>query len=133
MRRLTPDPGATTVAEQLERLPALGAATSTERPLVAVNFAVTVDGRATIDGVSGPIGSGTDTAMLAGLRDRFDAVMIGAGTMRAERYGRLIAEPSRRERRERLGLPHDPLMVIVSGDSTCPGRRRCSPTAAAGS
>jgi riboflavin biosynthesis pyrimidine reductase len=25
--------------------------------------------------------------MLAGLRTRFDAVMIGAGTMRAERYG----------------------------------------------
>ena len=53
--------------------------------------------------------------MLAGLRTRFDAVMIGAGTMRAERYGRLVAEPEKRERRERLGLPHDPLMVIVSG------------------
>ena len=52
------------------------------------NFAATVDGRATIGGVSGPIGSSADTAMLAGLRTRFDAVMIGAGTMRAERYGR---------------------------------------------
>ena len=58
-----------------------------------MNFAATVDGRATIGGVSGPIGSDTDTAMLAGLRTRFDAVMIGAGTMRAERYGRLVAEP----------------------------------------
>ena len=55
---------------------------------MAMNFAATVDGRATIGGVSGPIGSETDTAMLAGLRTRFDAVMIGAGTMRAERYGR---------------------------------------------
>ena len=33
---------------------------------MAMNFAATVDGRATIAGVSGPIGSGTDTAMLAG-------------------------------------------------------------------
>jgi riboflavin biosynthesis pyrimidine reductase len=86
-----------------------------ERPLVAVNFAATVDGRATIGGVSGPIGSEADTAMLAGLRGRFDAVMIGAGTMRAERYGRLVSKQETRERRERIGLPHDPLMVIVSG------------------
>jgi riboflavin biosynthesis pyrimidine reductase len=80
-----------------------------------MNFAATVDGRATIGGVSGPIGSATDTAMLAGLRTRFDAVMIGAGTMRAERYGRLVPNQGRRELRERIGLPHDPLMVIVSG------------------
>jgi len=56
---------------------------------VAMNFAATLDGRATIGGVSGPIGSETDTAMLSGLRKRFDAVMIGAGTMRAERYADL--------------------------------------------
>ena len=53
--------------------------------------------------------------MLVGLRTRFDAVMIGAGTMRAERYGRLVSNPETRERRERLGLAADPLMVIVSG------------------
>ena len=80
-----------------------------------MNFAATVDGRATIGGVSGPIGSDADTAMLVGLRTRFDAVMIGAGTMRAERYGRVVGDQEQRERRERIGLPHDPLMVIVSG------------------
>jgi riboflavin biosynthesis pyrimidine reductase len=41
--------------------------------------------------------------------------MIGAGTMRAERYGRVVANQEEREHRERLGLPPDPLMVIVSG------------------
>lgn len=82
---------------------------------MAMNFAATVDGRATIGGVSGPIGSEADTKMLAGLRTRFDAVMIGAGTMRAERYGRPVVSQEKRERRERIGLPHDPLMVIVSG------------------
>jgi riboflavin-specific deaminase-like protein len=80
-----------------------------------MNFAATVDGRAAIEGVSGPIGSNADTALLVALRTRFDAVMIGAGTMRAERYGRPVANQEKRERRERLGLPHDPLMVIVSG------------------
>jgi len=99
MRRLIPDPGETTVEDQLgayrpwEQAPA-------DRPFLAMNFVATVDGRATIEGRSGPIGSGTDTAMLAGLRKRFDAVMIGHGTMRAERYAGL-------EKR---------LVVVESGD-----------------
>jgi len=114
MRRLLPDPGETTVEQQLDGYRPWEHA-HPERPLVAMNFAATVDGRATIGGVSGPIGSTTDTEMLARLRTRFDAVMIGAGTMRAERYGRVVADQEQRERRERLGLPHDPLMVIVSG------------------
>jgi riboflavin biosynthesis pyrimidine reductase len=86
VRRLIPDPGPTTVEEQLSSYRPSEHARG-ERPFVAMNFAATVDGRAAIHGVSGPIGSDTDTAMLAGLRTRFDAVMIGAGTMRAENYG----------------------------------------------
>lgn len=114
MRRLIPDSGPTTVEEQLDSYRPWEEPRE-ERPYVAMNFAATVDGRATIAGVSGPIGSATDTAMLVGLRTRFDAVMIGAGTMRAERYGRPLADQEKRERREQLGLPHDPLTVIVSG------------------
>jgi riboflavin-specific deaminase-like protein len=114
MRRLLPDPGSTTVEQQLESYRPWEDPPE-ERPHVAVNFAATVDGRATIGGVSGPIGSDTDTAMLAGLRRRFDAVMIGAGTMRAERYGRLAAKKETRERRQEIGLSPEPLMVIVSG------------------
>jgi riboflavin biosynthesis pyrimidine reductase len=86
MRRLLPDPGPTTVSEQLESYRPWEEERA-ERPFLAMNFVVTLDGRATIDGRSGPIGSDTDTEMLVGLRTRFDAVMIGAGTMRAERYG----------------------------------------------
>jgi riboflavin biosynthesis pyrimidine reductase len=97
MRRLLPDPGPITVSEQLETYRPREEA-GEERPLVGMNFVATVDGRATIEGRSGPIGSATDTEMLVGLRSRFEAVMIGAGTMRAERYG-----------------PMGPLMVLVSG------------------
>jgi riboflavin-specific deaminase-like protein len=114
MRRLIPDPGETSVELQLDSYRPWEHARE-ERPFVATNFAATVDGRATIGGVSGPIGSDADTAMLVGLRTRFDAVMIGAGTMRAERYGRIVGDQEQRERRERIGLPHDPLMVLVSG------------------
>lgn len=114
MRRLLPEPGATTVSEQLETYRPWEER-SEERPLVAMNFAATLDGRATIDGKSGPIGSDADTAMLAALRGRFDAVMIGAGTMRAERYGRLVSKQETRERRQKDGLPPEPLLVLVSG------------------
>jgi riboflavin-specific deaminase-like protein len=114
MQRLLPDPGPTTIEAQLDGYEPWKEERG-KRPFVAMNFAATVDGRATIGGVSGPIGSEADTSMLAWLRTRFDAVMIGAGTMRAERYGRLVDNQEDRERRERIGLPHDPLMVIVSG------------------
>lgn len=97
MRRLLPEPGPTSVSEQLEAYRPWEEA-SEERPLVGMNFVATVDGRATIEGRSGPIGSEADTQMLVGLRCCFEAVMIGAGTMRAERYG-----------------PMEPLMVLVSG------------------
>ncbi len=114
MRRLLPDPGSTTIEQQLQTYePWRGA--GEERPFVAMNFATTLDGRATIDGVSGSIGSSADTEMLVGLRTRFDALMIGAGTMRAERYGRPLADQRERAGREALGLRPDPLMVIISG------------------
>lgn len=97
MRRLLPDPGPTSVSEQLETYRPWEEA-GEDRPLVGVNFVTTLDGRAAIGGSSGPIGSETDTEMLVGLRTRFEAVMIGAGTMRVERYG-----------------PMKPLVVLVSG------------------
>ncbi len=114
MQRLLPDPGPTTVEQQLSGLDLVDLAYA-DRPYLAVNFAVTLDGRAAVDGRSGPIGSKTDTEMLQMLRTRVDAVMIGAGTLRAERYGRIVSDPSLRARRERIGLPHDPLAVLVSG------------------
>lgn len=114
MRRLTPDPAETTVEQQLDGYRPWEKP-GAERPFVATNFAVTVDGRATIGGVSGPIGSDADTEMLSRLRTRFDAVMIGAGTMRAENYGRIASKQETQERRKRIGLSPEPLMVIVSG------------------
>jgi riboflavin biosynthesis pyrimidine reductase len=88
VRRLLPDPAETTVEAQLAGYRPRETPHA-ERPYVAMNFAATVDGRAAIGGVSGPIGSEADTAMLVALRTRFDAVMIGAGTMRAEHYGEI--------------------------------------------
>ncbi|MEZ5076181.1 MAG: dihydrofolate reductase family protein [Solirubrobacterales bacterium] len=119
MRRLFPDPAETTVAAQLDGYRPWEEAPE-GRPRIAVNFATTLDGRAAIGGVSGPVGSATDTEMLVGLRSRFDAVLIGAGTMRAERYGRFRSKPADREARVAAGLPADPLLAIVSGHLDLP-------------
>ena len=113
VRRLTPDPGETTVADQLATLD-LAALAHTDRPYLVLNFATTLDGRAAVEGKSGAIGSVVDTEVLQRLRTRVDAVMIGAGTMRAERYGRIVSNPGLRAYRERSGLAADPLAVIVS-------------------
>jgi hypothetical protein len=107
VRRLLPDIAETTVAEQLAGLD-LKPLALPERPYLILNFATTLDGRVTINGRSGPIGSATDTEMLQRLRTRVDAVMVGAGTMRAERYGRMVSDPNLRAYRERTGLAHDP-------------------------
>jgi riboflavin-specific deaminase-like protein len=112
MERLFPDPGPASVDQQVAGLE-LAEHAEDDRPYVITNFALTLDGRATIGGRSGQIGSDTDTAMLVGLRTAVDAVMIGAGTMRAERYGPPVSDPRKRERRVSLGLAPDPLMVIV--------------------
>jgi len=114
VRRLIPDVAETSVAEEVQSLDFVALARDA-RPYVVTNFVLTLDGHATLHGRSGPIGSDVDTEVLVGLRMRVDALMIGAGTMRAERYGRIFTKAERREQRERDGLPGDPLMVLVSG------------------
>lgn len=86
-----------------------------DRPYLVLNMVTTADGRATISGRSGPIGNEADQDLFHALRTRVDAVMVGAGTLRAEKYGRLVRKPERREARVRAGLEPDPLAVIVSG------------------
>ena len=80
----------------------------------------TLDGRIAIDGRSGPIGDEADHELFHGLRTQADAVMVGAGTIRTERYGRIARKPERREQRVAEGLAPDPLAVIVSASLRLP-------------
>lgn len=85
------------------------------RPYVLLNMVSTADGRVTLDGRSGAIGGSADKALFLGLRTAVDGVMAGAGTVRAEHYGRLVRAAHRREIRREHGLAEEPLACIVSG------------------
>jgi riboflavin biosynthesis pyrimidine reductase len=85
------------------------------RPYLLLNMISTADGRATLDGRSGDIGEVADKALFLELRTAVDAVMVGAGTLRAERYRRLVRTERRREARRERGLAEEPLACIVSG------------------
>jgi riboflavin-specific deaminase-like protein len=91
------------------------AAALAHRPYLILNMVSTVDGRATIGGRSGPIGNRADRELFHGLRGVVDAVMAGAGTVRTERYGRIVADEGRRRARLARGLSEEPLACIVSG------------------
>ena len=119
LRRLHPDP-ATVTTEQATSGMRLGELAPPGRPYVGLNMVATLDGRIAIDGRSGPIGNQADREIFHGLRTQVDAVMVGAGTVRTERYGRMIKNDELRERRVREGLAPDPLACVVSGRLNLP-------------
>jgi riboflavin biosynthesis pyrimidine reductase len=114
--RLMPPGGQLTAAEHVSEIglwerPALEAG----RVRLILNMVSTADGRASLQGRSGPISSPPDRELFHALRLAVDAVLVGAGTVRAERYGRMIRQARDRELRAARGLGEEPLACIVSG------------------
>jgi riboflavin-specific deaminase-like protein len=95
-------------------LPAHGRSLA-QRPYVVLNMVATVDGRATIDGRSGTLSNRADRELFHALRGAVDGVLVGAGTIRAERYGPMVRDDAVRHRRVARGLSEQPLACIVSG------------------
>jgi riboflavin biosynthesis pyrimidine reductase len=85
------------------------------RVRVILNMVSTLDGRASLGGRSGPISGRADRELFHALRAAVDAVLVGAGTVRAEHYGRIIRQEGGRALRSRRGMPEEPLACIVSG------------------
>lgn len=85
------------------------------RPWVRVNMVTTVDGQVVGEtGLSRAISSPADKRVFGVLRALADAVVVGAGTARAERYTRLHARPAHAEARRDRGQGPVPLLVLVS-------------------
>lgn len=88
------------------------------RPFVRVNFIATVDGRVTgRDGRSSSINNPADKRVFDLLRSLADTVLVGAGTIRDEGYGRLEAGADGRA----------PDLVVVSNSGAMPDSVLASP------
>ncbi len=85
------------------------------RPYVLLNMASTADGRASVQGRAGPIGDRADSALLHGLRTIADGLLVGAGTVRAEHYARVLRGEQDRQARRAYGLSAELPTFIVSG------------------
>lgn len=113
LERLYPSPASVTARELVSGLD-LGARAPEGRPYLVLNMVASLDGKATLQDRTRGLSSEADRALFHELRTQADAVMVGAGTARAERYGRMVKTAELRERRMAEGLDPDPLAVVVS-------------------
>lgn len=93
-----------------------------DRPYVLLSAAASLDGalddrtdRRLI--LSGP----QDLDAVDELRAGCDAILVGAGTVRADDPRLLVRSPDRRAAREARGLPPTPARVVLSGGELDPG------------
>ncbi len=92
-----------------------------EGPWTRVTMLRTLDGGvAGPDGKSGSVSSPLDREVLGEVRRRADAVVVGAETLRIERYGPMKARDDALEERRRAGQADAPVLVIVSGSLDLP-------------
>jgi riboflavin-specific deaminase-like protein len=93
----------------------LGDRAHEDRPYLCLNMVSTLDGKAAMDWRTQGISSDLDRELFHHLRTQADAVMVGAGTARQERYGSITKTAELREKRVADRLRPVPLGVIVSG------------------
>lgn len=119
MRRLFPDHAVVTVDEAAgglgfnDRAPA-------DRPYIAVNMVSSADGKATLEGRTAPMSAEVDRELFHHLRTQADGVLVGAGTVRIERYGRVTKTDELQSKRLREGVRAEALAVIVTRTGALP-------------
>jgi riboflavin-specific deaminase-like protein len=107
-------------------LPAAGLVTAPQaaahlagREVLLLNMVASADGHTTVEGRSRGIRGGPgDRALFHALRAHADAILVGTGTMRAERYGKWIRDAGVQAIRAAAGLTRPPVGVTItrSGD-----------------
>jgi riboflavin-specific deaminase-like protein len=86
-----------------------------ERPYLGLNMVSSLDGKATLNWRTKGLSTEIDRRLFHHLRTQADAVMVGAGTAREERYGRITKNDELRQKRMNEGFVADALAVVVSG------------------
>ena len=113
MQLLYPECRPTSPAELASGL-RLGDKAPPDRPYLIINMVSALDGKATIEWRTKGLSTDVDRELFHRLRTQVDAVMVGAGTVRAERYGRMVKSDELRAARIDAALEPDPLAVIVT-------------------
>jgi len=86
-----------------------------DRPYLGINMVSSLDGKATLDWRTKGLSTEVDRRLFHHLRTQADAVMVGAGTAREERYGRITKNDQLSEKRVADGRAAEALAVVVSG------------------
>jgi 5-amino-6-(5-phosphoribosylamino)uracil reductase len=81
--------------------------------VVRANMISSLDGGTTVAGRSAGLGNPADEHLFTLLRDLADVVLVGSGTVKAERYGGIRLDASRRARRLRWGMSAEPPPIAV--------------------
>ncbi|MGP0001752.1 MAG: pyrimidine reductase family protein [Acetobacteraceae bacterium] len=88
---------------------------SLNTPYVRLNFSCSVSGNVAVDGRSAGLGSAADKKVFGRLRRLSDVILVGAGTIRADRYrGARTWEALRAERRARGQGEIAPIAVVTA-------------------
>ena len=114
MRLIYPERSATS-PEELAANMRLHELAAPDRPYLGINMVSSLDGKATLDWRTKGLSTEADRRLFHHLRTQADAVMVGAGTAREERYGRMTKNNELRQKRQNEGFVPDALAVVVSG------------------
>jgi riboflavin biosynthesis pyrimidine reductase len=86
----------------------------TDRPWVRANMVATVDGGAAVNGATRGLSGPADKHAFEVIRQLADVVLVGAGTVRAEKYAAEPVKPEHAERRQLAGQTPAPPIAVVS-------------------
>jgi riboflavin biosynthesis pyrimidine reductase len=121
------------VLDPLARYAQVDRSTADGRCWVLANMVGGLDGTASIGGRVGELSAGPDRALFRALRSLADVVMVGAETVRRERYGAIALDPEQAAARRAAGRPAAPpesRTLVITCAAADPGRLRLARQAA---
>lgn len=112
MHQLRPEPG--DEVDLLARYAADPRPAPADRPWVLLNMIASADGASATEGLSGGLGGPADKAVFRAVRGLPDVILVGAETVRAERYGPPRPPPEVRRARLDRGQAASARLAVVS-------------------